>query len=213
MKDAKNEVLYNRIREAARKRGMTLNTIAEKFNAMYKTNDIYNSLKNWGAKSDPSATNLLRLSNVLDCDTDFLLGKQDCLKKNVDALAEKTGLDYDTMENMLRITKDKPDVCNIINDLFVEEREDPDTGEMYAFPSSFLLQLLHLCKINMGNPEITGYMAINDVYSGNFSQEVNTADYFQFERYNLYNFMCGFIREQRQKKRLPLYEDTTPPTL
>lgn len=202
-----NSILYERIRKAAKAQNLTLIAVAKKFDSTYNTNDIHNSLKGWGSKSDPSATNLYRLSTVLDCDMDYLMGKQEAMKKDVDLIAQKTGLTYEAMENILLITKYFPDCAQIINDLFCEERENDETGEQYTYPSSLLINLLNLCNVDYGPSSLGGHMEIKDVYGKNYSQYVGTDEYFQFSRYTLFAHLCEFIEQKRAKNNLPIYKE------
>jgi hypothetical protein len=203
-------ILYDRIREAAKLRKMTLKSVAAEYDKMFNADgigSIYNSLKVWGSKSDPSATNLCRLSEVLDCDMDFLMGKQETMRRDVSALTEKTGLTFHAMENLLEITTHNPALVPLINSLFAEESEDPYTGKTLVKISSCMASLLYLCEVDFGDPILTGNMMINDAYGKNHHQLVNTADFFRFERHMLYIALCEFIDMQRHKKGLHLYNE------
>lgn len=98
--------------------------------------DLYNEMENeYGVKAEtikkwesgrsmPNAIGLYYLSKVLDCDMEYLMGEQTDMRKDIDMLSEKTGLQYGTMEKLYNVTTKYPNLKPIINNFLFTVTDD-----------------------------------------------------------------------------------------
>ena len=95
----------------------------------------YRDFENSGKKSNPTASVLCNLADLLDCDIDYLLGRHDVISSETDFIMEKTGLSEISVNHLRRI------------------HNDVQSDKEYNLPSRPALEIIALNAL-LENPEI-----------------------------------------------------------
>ena len=106
------EIFIERFKERQYTLNLNNKDIADKFLKSYKERydkncekKFINHINKWISNSDdntslPQPHHLSILADILDCDTDYLLGNQALPRKNIQTFADGTGLQYESIENL-----------------------------------------------------------------------------------------------------------------
>lgn len=102
----KSETFRKRLEEMMIKKDLTRQELVSESKKKCGEGFEIDTLNKWcSSKYEklPAGDNLIRLSKLLDCDTDYLLGLQEAPKKDISLLAESTGFSWEEAERLKNI--------------------------------------------------------------------------------------------------------------
>lgn len=154
----------------------------------------------------PSIVDLNNICEALDCDMLHLFGKTATAKSEYEFIGKYLGLSEEACR-ALGYLKDNPVVSVLIESLLTEIAENEYTGKKEVVPSSILLDLSELCREDYGPPNLGSDFRVNDVYSGEYHETLLMKDIFKIKEQRLYDNLRHYIKEQREKKQLTIYDE------
>lgn len=172
--------------------------------------EMINHCRRWvidveAGKSAPTLEDAISICNALDCDMAYLFGRRKSARAIYQAIGEYMGLSENAARAMCML-KNTPIISTLIESLFTQEQTNDITGKKELVPSNILLDLRDLCTADYGPNNAIGYYQFNDVYSGMKNTNISPCDIFRIDEQRLYDDLRQYIKQQRKKDGLPIYD-------
>ena len=160
-------------------------------------------------KSAPNLEDTVKICNELDCDMEYLFGRSKETRTIYKAVGDCLGLS-ETAARALESLKNSPKhptISTLIEHLFTDTQINEETEKKEVVPSDVLLDLRDLCTADYGDPETIGYYNFNDVYDKKIHYPMSPREIFRIYEQRLYDNLRRFIKEERKRNGLPIYDE------